>query len=173
VVGRGDPFQLTITFGAKLVPFTVRVSGDEEQFAVDVGEIVEIAGATIAAEMELDSAPPIAGLDTVTGTIPTAAISGAVIAAWSCVGLTKVVGRLSPFHCTPEQGANPLPVTLKVNAADPAVRVAGEMDAIVAAGIVEDEIVKGLVFEREPKLDTSIFTVEAEAINEKGTMAVS
>jgi hypothetical protein len=171
-VGRGDPFQLTTTFGAKLVPFTVSVSGDVEQFVVPVGEIVVMAGATIDAEIELDTDPPVAGFDTVTGTIPTAAISGAVIAAWSCVVLPNVVGRLRPFHCTPEQGTKPVPVTLKVNAAAPAVKVAGEIESIVAAGIVAAEIVKADGLESTPELETVTDAVPEDAISEAVITAV-
>jgi len=173
VVGRGDPFQSTTTLGAKLVPVTVSVRGEDEQFVVVVGEIDEMAGATIDADIALDSAPPVAGLDTVTGTVPTAAISGAVIAACTCVGLTNVVGRLRPFHCTPEQGTKPVPLTLKLKGADPAVTVEGEMDARVAAGIVDAELVKGCSFERTPKLDTSMFTATVEAMYANGTMALT
>ncbi len=66
-----------------------------------------------------------------------------------------------------------VPVTIKGRATVPAVAVAGEMDAIVGAGSDEAEIVKGKLFERTPELDTSIFTVPAEAISEAGMVAVS
>lgn len=57
-------------------------------------------------------------------------------------------------HCTTEQGRMLLPATVRVNAAVPAVAVAGETDAIVGAGGEDPEIVKGELFERAPKLDT-------------------
>jgi hypothetical protein len=60
-----------------------------------------------------------------------------------------------------------------VVAAVPAVAFAGEMDAIVGAGSDAAEIVKGKAFERTPELDTSTFTVVAEAISEIGITAVS
>lgn len=66
-----------------------------------------------------------------------------------------------------------MPVTVKVSAAVPAVAVVGEMVAIVGAGSDEAEIVKGRAFERAPELDTSTFTVLAEAISERGIVAVS
>lgn len=47
------------------------------------------------------------------------------------------------------------------------------MDAMAGAGSDEGETVKGIAFERTPELDTSIFTVPAEAISAAGTTAVS
>jgi hypothetical protein len=76
-------------------------------------------------------------------------------------------------HCTTEQGRRFVPVTDNVTAAVPAVAFVGEMVAIVGAGSDEGEIVKGKAFERAPELDTSTFTVPAEAISETGMMAVS
>jgi len=90
VVGRGDPFQFTTTPFAKFVPFTVRVIPRELQAGVDADEVVDaesevIVGATIGNEIALDVAPPVAGVETATCAVPTAAISAAVIAAVSCV----------------------------------------------------------------------------------------
>jgi hypothetical protein len=76
-------------------------------------------------------------------------------------------------HCTTEQGRRFVPVTVNVVVPVPAVADAGEIALIVGAGSDEGEIVKGKAFERAPELDTSIFTVPAEAISETGMMAVS
>ena len=45
-----------------------------------------------------ETPPPGAGLDTVTFAVLGAAMSAAVMAALSCVALTKVVVRAVPFH---------------------------------------------------------------------------
>ena len=60
--------------------------------------------------------PPGAGLNTVTEPEPAAARSGAVIAAVSCVLLTKVVVRAVPFQFTMEPETNPVPFTVSVKA---------------------------------------------------------
>ncbi len=49
--------------------------------------------------------------------LPTAATSAVVSTAWSSVELTKVVVRDTPFHCTVEAGAKPVPVMVTVGAA--------------------------------------------------------
>jgi len=132
-----------------------------------------MVGATIENEIALEVPPAGAGLNTVTGTVPTEAISAAVIPAWSCVALTYEVTRALPFHCTIEQGRKFPPVTLNANATVPAVALNGEMDAIVGAGSDEAEIVKEAEAELTPELDTVIDAVPAEAISEAGMLAVS
>lgn len=90
---------------------------------------------------------------------------------------TKVVANWvvpAPFvHCTPEQGSRFDPVTIKVAPEDPAAALAGKMDAIVGAGGVEAVMLKGDVLDSVPELDTSMFTVAAEAIKKGGTTAVN
>jgi hypothetical protein len=76
-------------------------------------------------------------------------------------------------HCTTEHGRIFVPVTTKVVPAAPAVAVDGDTVVIVGAGGDEGEIVKGIAFERTPKLDTSICTVPVEAIFEAGIVALS
>jgi len=62
------------------------------------------------------------------------AISLAKIAAVSCVALTNVVLRPLPFHCTVEPLTKFVPVTVRANAAAPAVALEGESEAIAGAG---------------------------------------
>jgi len=50
-----------------------------------------------------------------------------VIAAVNCVALTTVVVRAVPFHCAVVPLPNPLPVSVNVNAAPPAVALVGEI----------------------------------------------
>jgi hypothetical protein len=66
-----------------------------------------------------------------------------------------------------------VPFTVKRKAAAPAVALVCETEIFVGAGGDAGEIVKGSVFESTPELDTSIFTVPGEAINEAGMVAVS
>jgi hypothetical protein len=183
VVWRGEPFQFTVSpFATKFVPFTVSVMPAGLQAGVVFDEVVDaesdvIVGRNIGNEIAFDVFVLDAGLATATWTVPTAAISAAVTVALSCVGLTYVVAscvRLLPFvHCTLEQGRKLLPVTLRGNATVPPVALTGEMDAIVGAGSVEAEIVKGTEFDGTTELVTVIDAVPAAAISEGGMAAVS
>lgn len=62
---------------------------------------------------------------------------------------------------------------MRVAPEDPAVALAGKMDAIVGAGGVDAVTVKGVMLDSVPELETSMFTVAAEAIKEGGTTAVN
>lgn len=76
------------------------------------------------------------GVNTCTEAVPAVAISAAVIAAVSCVALTKVVVRLPPFHCTAEVFRKLLPFTVSVNAAAPAVAELGRREPSTGTGVV-------------------------------------
>ena len=67
---------------------------------------------------------------------PRRAMSAAVIAAVNCVALTYVVVRLDPFQFTTEPLMNPVPATVSVKAAVPAVALAGDSVLIVGAVLV-------------------------------------
>jgi hypothetical protein len=167
-VGRGEPFQLTITPLAKPVPFTVSVRPTGLQYAVDADPVVDaesdvMAGAATGNAMPLDTPPP--PLDVVLNTVtvgdPTEAMSVANIAALSCVELTYVVARVTPFHCTSEHGTKLLPVRVSGNAPVPAVAPAGESAPITGTGsaALGAEAVKGNVFELTVRLDTETCAV--------------
>ena len=89
-----------------------------------------------AATVKLNAAdvPPGAGFTTLSVAVVAAAMSTALIAAVSCVPLAKVVVRASPFHCTTEPAAKPVPLTRSENAGPPAVADDGETAVIVGAG---------------------------------------
>jgi hypothetical protein len=70
--------------------------------------------------------PPGAGVTTLTGTDPAAARSAAVIAARNRLALTNVVVREAPPQRTTDEVAKPLPLTVRVRLALPAVIVAGD-----------------------------------------------
>ena len=80
--------------------------------------------------------PPGAGFVTVTLAVPAVAISAASIAAVTCVVLMNVVVLAVPLNFTTEVDTNPVPLTVSVNAAPPAVALVGEIDLSVGAGLL-------------------------------------
>jgi hypothetical protein len=101
-----------------------------------------VAGLTVNALMPnvkaFDAPPP--GFVTVICASPPLAMSLAGMEALSCVLLTKVVGRVAPFHRTTEPETKLLPFTVKVNAGPPTAAAAGDSDDNV--GVVPDEDVR-------------------------------
>ena len=123
----------------KFVPFTVNVNpaepaatlvGDNE---VTVGTGFD--GAVIVNVTEFDCPPPGVGFETTTEGVPWLATSDARIAAVSCVALTNVVVLATPPKITDELDTKFVPVTVNVNAADPAEAFAGEILLIVGTGL--------------------------------------
>ena len=142
MVLRLEPFLRTTVALVKLAPLTVRVKPALPAGAV-AGEIEVIVGIPLPPEagpMEkpnaFDAPPPGEGVTTVTGIVPAFNKSLAGITAVSCVGLTKVVPRLLPFHCTLEEETKFCPLTLMVTPLAPAVPAAGAMDVMKGAGLV-------------------------------------
>jgi len=139
VVVRADPFQLTTELLIKPLPFTVRVKAALPAVPVDGESEVMLGGgfdALIVNEEPADVPPPGAGLNTVTSAVPAVAISVAEMAARSCVLLTKVVVRADPFQLTTELLMKPLPFTVRVKAAAPAVAADGDREVTDGAGFV-------------------------------------
>jgi len=83
-----------------------------------------------------DVPPPGAGFVTVTVAVPAVAISVAVIAAVNCVALTNVVVLAAPLNFTTEVDSKPVPFTVRVKAAPPAVALVGEREVAVGAGLL-------------------------------------
>jgi len=129
------PFHCTTELDKKFEPFTVSVKAGPPTTVV-AGERPPIAGVgLLMVKVELfELPPPGAGLTTVMGTFPPAAISLAEIWAVSTVELLKVVVRMLPFHCTVEDEMKLLPFTVSVNAAPPAVALLGEIEVIAGMG---------------------------------------
>jgi hypothetical protein len=118
--------------GTNLVPVTVRIKAGPPAM-VEVGERLEFVGAglLIVRVSAFEEAPLVSA---VTCAIPAKAMSVAGMAAVSRVAETKVVGRLLPFHWTTDDPLmNPVPFTVRVKAAPPAVRVVGLRLVSVAA----------------------------------------
>src|ERR1700685_1733183 len=94
--------------------------------------------------------PPSVGVEPVTGTSAAAATSPAEIAAFTPVGLVKIVVRALPFHSTVEHGTR-LPAVALVastprrNAAEPDCTFDGKSVPIngVGRGVVDGDSVKG------------------------------
>src|SRR5690242_7699983 len=76
-----------------------------------------------------------ASLRTATDAWPALAMSLAGMAAVSCVALTNVVGRLSPFHVTMLPATKLLPVAVSVNPGPPGAAEFGE--SAVRVGLTE------------------------------------
>ncbi len=136
VVVRADPLKFTTEVETKLVPFTVSVNAAPPLVAL-VGETVVIVGPglfTVNGEVP-DVPPPGAGLVTVTLKVPAVAMSPAVIAAVTCVALTKVVVFAAPLKFTTDEELKFVPFTVKVNATPPAVVLAGDSVVIVGNGL--------------------------------------
>jgi hypothetical protein len=139
VVARALPFHCTIDELMKFVPVSARVKAAPP--AVALGGEIELSvglgfGALIVNVCAVDAPPPGVGLNTVTGTVPAAAMSAAVICAVSWVLLPKVVLLALPFHRTTDEALKFVPVTVSVNAAPPAVAVEGEIEVSVGAGLL-------------------------------------
>jgi hypothetical protein len=91
---------------------------------VSVGGLT--AGLLITNATGADTAPPAA---TVTEAEPALAIRSAPTDSVSCIVLATAVVSADPFHCTTASGGKPVPFTVRVNAAAPAVADAGLRDA--------------------------------------------
>jgi hypothetical protein len=136
VVVAAVPLKFTTDVELRFVPLTVSINPAPPANALD-GERDVIVGTglfTVKAEFP-DVPPPGAGLVTVTFSVPAVAMSAGVIAAVTCVALTKVVVLAAPLNFTTEPETNPVPFTVNVKAAPPAVALVGESDVIVGAGL--------------------------------------
>jgi xanthosine utilization system XapX-like protein len=153
----------------KFVPVAVSVNAAPPAIAlVGLMEVSVGTGLFAALTVNVEAAevpPPGAGFVTVTGKLPTAAMSATVIAAVTWVALTKVVVRAFPLNFTEEVETKPVPFTVRVKAAPPAVAPFGESEVIVGAGLL---IVKVCAPEVPPPgagLVTVTFTEPAVAMS--------
>jgi hypothetical protein len=112
------------TVSVKVAPAAMALEGDKE---VRVGTGLLKVNVTA-----LDSPPAGAGLETVTSAVPAVTMSLAGIAACNWVLLTKIVGRSLLFQRTTDAETKPLPVTVRLKPAEPAVMLEGDKE--VSAG---------------------------------------
>jgi hypothetical protein len=121
----------------------------------------------------LDVPPPGVGFTTVTDAVPAVAMSLAGTEAVSFVPLTYFVASPVPFHCTVELETKFVPVTVRVNAAPPAVALEGESEVAPGFGLL---IVKVSPLDVPPPgvgFITVTDAVPAVAMSLAGTEAVS
>jgi len=156
------------------VPFTVNVNAAPPAFAL-AGESVVIVGVGLLTVKlaAADVPPPGAGLVTATGNVPPVAISAAVMAAVNWVALINVVVVAVPLNFTLAPLTNPVPFTVNVNAALPAVALAGASPVIVGAGLLIVNIRFAEVPPPGAGLLTATFTVPAVRIADDGIVAVN
>jgi len=131
-----DP-KFTVAPVTKPVP--IRVSVNAAPLTVAVAGTIEVSvgpeTALIVNERVPEVPPPGAGLVTVTVAVPAVVISAAVIAAVNFVVLTNVVVLVAPLNFTNEVDTKPVPFTVRVKAAPPAVALVGEREVAVGAGL--------------------------------------
>ena len=136
VVALVEPLNCTLAPFTKPAPLTVRVNAAEPAIAVAGDNEVTVGTALLIVNDTAFDVPPGAGFVTVTVAVPAAAISAAVIAAVSWVALTNVVVLAAPLNFTTDVDTNPVPFTVNVNAAPPAVALVGEIEVSVGAGLL-------------------------------------
>src|SRR6201986_796424 len=136
VVALPAPLKFTVAPDTNPTPFTVSVNPAEPAAALE-GEI-ELSvgtGLLIANDTPFD-VPLGAGFVTVTVAVPAVAISATEIAAVSCVALTNAVVLAAPLNFTTDVDTKPVPFTVRVKAAPPAVAVGGDRQVAVGAGLL-------------------------------------
>jgi hypothetical protein len=189
--GSAAPFHCTTEHGENPLPFAVSGTGGpvKASWAAFVGEIEPMAGkgsvAPVASAVmgnfrEFEFVPGLLP-DTVTATAaePVArnAVSAGVIAAVSCVALTRVVARGEPFQFTTSPFAKPVPFTVSARPVELqygvlfAEVVDAESDVIVARVIGNETELD--VFALDAGVATATCAVATEAISDGGTIALS
>jgi hypothetical protein len=136
VIAGLDP-KFTVAPVAKPVP--VRVNVNVAPPTVVLAGAIEVsvrADPLIVNDRVPDVPPPGPAFVTVTFAVPAVAISAAVIAAVSWVALTNVVVLAAPLNFTTDVDTKPVPFTVRVKAAPPAVAVVGEIEDSVGAGLL-------------------------------------
>jgi hypothetical protein len=109
-----------------------------------VGErvLVKGTGLLIVKVSGLDSPPPGVGSKTVTAKLPAAAISVALIAVLNCVAPTKAVVLSRPLTRITKPLTNPVPLTVRLNPAPPAIAFDGERLLTLGAPTVKAELIR-------------------------------
>jgi xanthosine utilization system XapX-like protein len=136
VVVLAAPLKFTAEVGKKFVPFTVNVKAAPPAVALDGdSDVIVAVGLFIVNVWFPDVPPPGAGLKTDTFTVPPVAISVAGTVTCSCVAVCEVGVScgLAP-KLTSEPAMKFVPVSVRVNAAPPAVALVGLIEVSVGAG---------------------------------------
>lgn len=160
------PFQRIWVPGRKFVPFTVNVNAGPPSTA-EFGEIDVNVGAGLIVNVRGagDGCPACA---TDTDAVPALATNAAATGADNCVDEINVVGRFVPFQVICAPLLNPVPVTLKLNAPEPAIALCGAMLVSVTAELIVNVRGAGC-----GTLLSVMAAVPALAISDAGTVADS
>jgi len=185
--GKEAPFHCTTEHGEKPLPFTVSGTGGpvNASSAAFAGEIELAAGRgrvalpvrTVKGNLrEFEFVPGLLA-DTVMATVLRKAVSAGVIAAVSCVALTRVVGRGEPFQLTASPFAKPVPFTVRVKPVElqygvlPDEVVEAESVVRVAREIGKETELE--IFALDAGEATAICVVPTEAMSDAGIVALS
>ena len=146
VVVLAVPLKFTTEEELKNVPFTVSVKAAPPAVAL-VGDSVVIVGTGLfTVNVKFPEVPPPGdGLVTDTLRVPAVAMSAARIVAVTCVALTNAVVLGAPLKVTVAPLTKPVPFTVSVNPAPPAVALVGESVVIVGGGLVTEKFTDDVV----------------------------
>jgi len=171
-VARLEPFHRTTELVSNFVPVTVRVKLAPPA-TVFVGDMRVTVGAGFAMVnvRAFEVPPPGLELKTTTLAVPGATMSVAGTEAVNWVALTKVVVSAVPFHIMVDAFTKLLPVTVKVKAAVPAVRLRGDNEPATGTGFLTVKETEPDVPPPGAGLDTVTGTVPVAAISLAGTAA--
>ena len=160
------PFHWTTAPETKPVPLTVRVKAGPPAVA-ESGLSEVITWPAVMVKVALADGTPFSTTVTLAG--PAAAMRLAGTWAVNCVALTKVVVSALPFHWTTAPEAKPVPLTVRVKAAPPAVAPLGLSEEITGPPL----IVKVAPPDVTPFSTTVTVTVPGAAIRLAATCAVN
>jgi hypothetical protein len=166
--GRGAPFHCTTEHGDKPLPFTVSATGGpvsvssaafdgEIELMVGAGRVAPVASAATENLRELElvpGLPPDTVIATAAAPVLRKAVSAAVMAAVSCVALTRVVGRGEPFQLTDNPSAKPVPFTVSV-------RPVGLQNGVLFDEVVDAESDVMVGSEIENEIGADVFVLAA------------
>ena len=107
------------------------VTGTKRRAPPVVGEVLPPFTENVTA---FDTPPPGAGLETVTWSHPTDAISAAPIETFNCVEFTNEVVRILPLNFTTDVEAKLIPFTVRVKEPVPAALPVGEIELTLGTG---------------------------------------
>jgi hypothetical protein len=171
VVVRPEPFQFTAETETKPLPFTVSANPAPPAVAeAGLRPVVASTGLLIVNVWALEVPPPGAGFTDVTEAVPAVAMSAAVIVAVNWVGETYVVVRPDPFQFTVEPETKPLPFTVSVNPAPPAVAEAGLRPVVAGTGLLA---VTGIISKASHARSTPEVGVEVPMVTAVPDIAVT
>jgi hypothetical protein len=164
------PFQFTVDPETKFVPVTVRVNAAPPAVALEGESEARIGAGLLTVNVRAPEVPPPGvGFITVTDAFLAVAMWPAGTEAVTFVPLSYVVVSPVPFHRTVEVGTKSVPVTVRVNAAPPAVALEGESALSVGTGLAVPVPVKltawGLLEALLVKFSEALRLPVAEGVN--------